>query len=95
VPGGEGQLRLAEGFDHGKGRAGGGEGVEQQADRLTHCAVGIQDRPAAAVVGQPDRQLQSQLAAAGLGQDPAAQPGPQEMQFCLLCGHRRYADHAL
>ena len=83
VPGGEGQLRLAEGPDHGEGGAGGGEGVEQQADRLAHSAVGIQDRFAAAVVGQPDRQLQSQLAAAGLGQDPAAQPGPQEMQFCL------------
>jgi len=83
VPGREGQLCLAEGSDHGEGRAGGGEGVEQQADRLAHSAVGIQDRFAAAVVGQPDRQLQLQLAAAGLGQDPAAQPGPQEMQFCL------------
>ena len=83
VPGREGQLCLAEGPDHGEGGAGGGEGVEQQADRAAHSAVGIQDRFAAAVVGQPDRQLQLQLAAAGLGQDPAAQPGPQEMQFCL------------
>ena len=38
---------------------------------------------AAAVAGQPDRQLQPQVAAGGLGQDPAAQAGPQEMQFCL------------
>ena len=83
VPGGEGQLRLAERLDYGEGRAGGGEGVEQQADRLAHSAVGIQDRFAAAVAGQPDRQLQPQFAAAGLGQDPAAQPGPQEMQFCF------------
>ena len=37
------------------------------------------------VVGQPDGQRGDQLAAAGLGQDPAAQPGPDEVQFGL--GH--------
>ena len=85
VPGGEGQPRLPEHLDYGEGRARGREGVEQQADRPARSAVGIQDRSAAAVVGQPGRQLQPRLAAAGLGQDPAAQPGPQEMPLSL--GH--------
>ena len=35
------------------------------------------------VVDQPDRQRGDQLAAACLGQHPAAQPGFDEMQFCL------------
>jgi hypothetical protein len=37
------------------------------------------------VVGQPDGQRGDQLPAAGLGHDAAAQPGPDEVQFCL--GH--------
>jgi hypothetical protein len=35
------------------------------------------------VVGQADRQRGDQLAAAGLGDDPAAQPGPDEMELSL------------
>ena len=49
-------------------------GTPASGSRVT-CAGGVVD--------QADRQRQAQLAAAGLGQDPAAQPGPQEMQFCL------------
>jgi hypothetical protein len=50
---------------------------------------------AGGIVGQPDGQRGDQLAAAGLGQDPAAQPGPDEMELGFLCGHRRYADHVV
>ena len=46
-------------------------------------ASGIQGHLAERVADQSDRQLESELPAAGLGEDPAAQPGPQEMQFCL------------
>ena len=45
--------------------------------------VGVEDDVAGGVVGRPDRQRGDQLPAAGLGQDPAAQPGSDEMQFCL------------
>jgi hypothetical protein len=38
---------------------------------------------AGGVVGQTDRQRHDQLAAAGLGQHPAPQPGLDEMQFCF------------
>ena len=43
--------------------------------------VGVQDGVAGGVVGRPDGQRGDQLAAAGLGDDPAAQPGPDEMEF--------------
>jgi len=36
---------------------------------------------AGAVVDQSDRKAEFQLAAAGLGQDAAAQAGAQEMEF--------------
>jgi hypothetical protein len=42
---------------------------------------------------QPDRQSATQLAAGGLAADPAVEAGPQNVQFGLLCGPRRYADH--
>jgi hypothetical protein len=44
------------------------------------------------VVGEPDGQRQLELAAAGLGQLPAAEPGPDEVQLGLLCGLDCYAD---
>jgi len=49
------------------------------------AVTGAGDDVAGGVVGQPGRQRGDQLAAAGLGQDPAAQPGPDEMQ--LSFGH--------
>ena len=45
--------------------------------------VGVEDDVAGGVVGQPGGQRGDQLPAAGPGHDPAAQPGPDEMQFCL------------
>ena len=83
VPAGEGELGLPEGLDDGERRAGGSEGGEQVAERATDTGVWVEGHLAAGIVGQSDGQLESQLPAAGLGEDPAAQPGPQEMQFCL------------
>jgi hypothetical protein len=57
--------------------------------------VGVEDDVPGGVVDQPDGQRGDELAAAGLGHDPAAQPGPDEVELSLLCGLRRYADHAL
>src|ERR1019366_3094963 len=71
---------------------GRGEGGEQVRDGFADGGVGVGDDMAGGVVDQPDGQRGDQLAAAGLGQDPAAQPGPDEMQFGLLCGPGRYAD---
>ena len=45
--------------------------------------VGVEDDVAGGVVDQPDRQRHDQLAAAGLGQLPAAQPGLDEMELSL------------
>ena len=46
---------------------------------------------AGAVVDQSDRKAEFQLAAAGLGQDAAAQAGAQEMEFSFLCRPVDYA----
>ena len=65
-------------------RPGGLEGGEQvRAAAPLDGGVGVEDDVPGGVVDQADRQRHDQLAAAGLGQDPAAQPGPDEMQFCL------------
>src|SRR6266496_2238769 len=53
------------------------------AERAADTGVWVEGHQTAGIVDQADRQLESQLPAAGLGEDPAAQPGPQEMQFCL------------
>ncbi|HEX6527114.1 MAG TPA: hypothetical protein VF070_44940, partial [Streptosporangiaceae bacterium] len=45
--------------------------------------VGVEDDVPGGVVDQADRQRHDELAAAGLGQLPAAQPGPDEMELCL------------
>ena len=74
--------------DHGAGGAGAGEDGEQVADRLPHAEVGVEHDLVARVVDQPDWQPHLQLAAAGLGQLPAAQPGPNEVQFGLA--HRAF-----
>jgi len=42
---------------------------------------GVEDDVPGAVVGQPGGQRGDQLAAAGLGDDSAAQPGPDEMEL--------------
>src|SRR5487761_1548435 len=81
VAGGEGQLLLAECLDDAECRSGGGEGVEQQPRCVAHFGVGVQHYLTVAVVDQAGRQGERELAAAGLGQDPAAHPGTQEMQF--------------
>jgi hypothetical protein len=42
---------------------------------------------------QTDRQPAAQLAAGGLAADAAVEAGAQDVQFGLLCGPHRYADH--
>ena len=83
VPPGEGQPGGAERLDHGGGRPGGLERGEQVPDRALDGGVGVEDDVPGGVVGQADGQRHDQLAAAGLGQDPAAQPGPDEMELSL------------
>ena len=81
VAGGEGQLLFAECLDDAERRSGGGEGAEQQPHGVAHARVGVQRDLALAVADQADREGEGELAAAGLGQDPAAHPGAQEMEF--------------
>jgi len=92
VAAGEEQLLVTEGLDHGERRTGGSEGSGQQRQGAADARVGVQGYLVAQVVDQPDRQLQFQFPAAGLGQYPAAEPGSQEMEFEFLCRPRRYAD---
>ena len=83
VPPGERQPGGAECFHDGGGRPGGLERGEQVPDRALDRGVGVEDDVPGAVVGQADGQRHDQLAAAGLGDDPAAQPGPDEMELSL------------
>ena len=55
---------------------------------MLHAGVGIQHDLAGGVGDQPDRQRHRELAAAGLGELPATQPGPDEVQ--LRFGHRAF-----
>ena len=54
-------------------------------ERAADGGVGVEDDMPGGVVGQADGQRGDELAAAGLGHDPAAQPGPDEVQLSL--GH--------
>jgi hypothetical protein len=56
------------------------------------AVTGAGDDVAGGVAGQPGGQRGDQFPAAGLGQDAAAQPGPDEVQLGFLCGPGRYAD---
>jgi hypothetical protein len=94
VPPGEGQPGGVERLDDGGGRSGGLERREQAGDGAADGGVGVEDDVPGGVVGQPDRQRRDELAAAGLGQLPAAQPGLDEMEFSFLCGLLRYAEQA-
>ena len=83
VPPGERQPGRAERFHDGGGRPGGLERGEQVPDRALDGGVGVEDDVPGRVVDQPDGQRHDELAAAGLGDDPAAEPGPEEMQLSL------------
>ena len=48
-----------------------------------HPGVGVERDLAAGVVDQAGGQRQRQFAALGLGQDPAAQPGTDQVELCL------------
>ncbi len=77
---GELQAAGVECLDHGGGRPGGGEGGKQVADRLADCGVGVRDHVTGAVIGEPDRKADRQLAAGGLSQQPTAHAGLQVVQ---------------
>ena len=83
MPPGEGQLGGVERFHAGGRRPGCLEGGEQAAQGALDGGVGVEGDVPGGVVGQPDRERGDQLAAAGLGDDPAAQPGPDEMELSL------------
>src|SRR6266480_5539202 len=59
---------------------------------LSHAGVGVENDLAGGCVDQSDRQRLDQLATAGLGQDSAAQPALEQVEFGLLSRPRRYAD---
>ncbi len=83
VPPGEGQPGGPEGLHDGGGRPGRLEGGEQVFQGAADGGVGVEDDVPGGVVGQADGQRHDQLAAAGLGQHPAPQPGPDEMELSL------------
>ena len=57
--------------------------VNRCVDGSADGGVGVEDDVVGGVVDQADRQRHDQLAAAGLGQLPAAQPGLDEMELSL------------
>ena len=72
---------------HGRARrAGAGEQGEHVPDGLLHTGIRVEHHLAGGVVDQPDRQAHPQFAAAGLGQLPADEAGPDEVQFGLAHG---------
>ncbi len=85
MPPGETQAGGVERLDACRRGPGRLEGGEQVGERAADGGVGAGDDVAGGVVDQPDRQRGDELAAAGLGQDPAAQPGPDEMELSFLC----------
>jgi hypothetical protein len=69
---------------HGRaGRAGAGKQGEHLPDGLLHTGIRVKHDAPGGVVDQPDRQEHAQFAAAGLGQLPADETGPDEMQLGL------------
>jgi hypothetical protein len=83
VPPGEGQPGGAERLHHGGGRAGGLERGEQVPQRALDGGVGVEGDVPGGIVDEPYGQRHDELAAAGLGQLAAAQPGPDEVELCL------------
>ena len=82
-PGRKPQALAVERVDDGARRSGPLEGLKQMAQCLLDGAVGIEHGLAGGVIDESDRQWGLQLAAAGLGQDPALQPGADEVQLGL------------
>jgi hypothetical protein len=64
-------------------RPGPRERLEQATQRVLDTGVGIERDPSCRVIDQPNRERCLQLAAAGFGEDPALQPGADEVQLGL------------
>ena len=85
-PAGEQQPVAVERIDDRARRSGPGECCEQVTQRVLNGAVGVKHDVPGRVIDQADGERHRKLAAAGLGQDPALQPGADEVQLGL--GHR-------
>ena len=64
-------------------RAGLLEALEQVRDRAAHFGVGVECHVAELVICEADGQPDAQLAAGGLGQQPALEPGADEVKLGL------------
>ena len=83
---GEEQVVLGEVLDDRQGRARLLEQGEEQADRLLHLLVGIEDEPAGRVEDQADGRTHPQFALFGAGQLAAEQAVAEPVQFGLAHG---------
>ena len=83
VPAGEAQLLGGELLDDRVRGAGLLEAAEQVLDRRTHARVRVGRDVPQLVIGKADRQPDAQLAAGGLRQQPALQPGADEVKLGL------------
>ena len=83
VSAGEPELVGGELLDDGVRRAGLLEAFEQVRDRAAHLGVGVECHVAELVIGQADGQPDAQLAAGGLGEQPALQPCADEVKLRL------------
>ena len=83
VSAGELQPLSGERFHDGAGRAGRLERPEQVVDRLVHAGVGIERHVVNGVIDEPDGQAHGELPTPGLRQQPALQPGADEVQLGL------------
>ena len=77
------KARRGELLDDCVRRAGLLEALEQVRERAAHFGVGVECHVAELVIGQTDGQPDAQLAAGGLGEQPALQAGADEVQLCL------------
>ena len=82
----EEEVVVAEVLDDRQRRAGLLEQGEQQADRLLHFLVGIEDEPAGRVEDQADRRAHPQFALFGPGQLAAEQAVAEPVEFGLAHG---------
>jgi hypothetical protein len=82
-PAGEEQSVTVKGANDRARGPGSSEGAEQVTQRVLDGLVGIEHDLAGRVADQPDGERHRQFAAAGFGQDPALEPGADEVQLGL------------
>ena len=82
-PAGEPQPVMVERVDDRARGSGPRERREQVTQRVLDGAVGVEHDLPGRVLDEPDRERHRQLSASGFGQDPALQPGTDEVQLGL------------